>query len=99
MGLWSFLWVKVWVIVWAVCFELWVIMWVIVWAVCTAFFCSPKTQARYRLYTKILRTIVCQRGHPFATLCGSTNLVRTAPRHPANASRNAKKFRVPFTVP
>ncbi|WP_203594826.1 hypothetical protein, partial [Staphylococcus aureus] len=40
-----------------------------------------------------------QRGHPFATLCGSTNLVRTAPRHPANASRNAKKFRVPFTVP
>ncbi len=26
-------------------------------------------------------------------------LVRAAPRHPANASRNAKKFRVPLTVP
>ncbi|EBD7583972.1 hypothetical protein K0D42_004817 [Salmonella enterica subsp. enterica serovar Kentucky] len=42
---------------------------------------------------------LCQRGHPFATLCGSTNLVRAAPRHPANASRPAKKFRVPLTVP
>lgn len=26
-------------------------------------------------------------------------LVRAAPRHPANASRHAKKFRVPLTVP
>ncbi|EBV6697214.1 hypothetical protein R987_23110 [Salmonella enterica subsp. enterica serovar Oslo] len=26
-------------------------------------------------------------------------LVRAAPRHPANASRPAKKFRVPLTVP
>lgn len=31
---------------------------------------------------------------------GNTNiLVRAAPRHPANASRPAKKFRVPLTVP
>ncbi len=26
-------------------------------------------------------------------------LVRDAPRHPANPSRHAKKFRVPLTVP
>ncbi len=26
-------------------------------------------------------------------------LVRAAPRHPANASRHAKKFRVPLPVP
>ncbi|MCV5512626.1 hypothetical protein OFN04_25935, partial [Escherichia coli] len=26
-------------------------------------------------------------------------LVRAAPRHPANTSRRAKKFRVPLTVP
>ncbi|HBB7333840.1 TPA: hypothetical protein KCG78_004761 [Escherichia coli] len=26
-------------------------------------------------------------------------LVRASPRHPANASRHAKKFRVPLTVP
>ena len=27
------------------------------------------------------------------------HLVRASPRHPANASRSAKKFRVPLTVP
>ncbi|EFY0800823.1 hypothetical protein D2C35_23600, partial [Shigella flexneri] len=33
-----------------------------------------------------------------ARLC-DYHLVRAAPRHPANASRPAKKFRVPLTVP
>ena len=39
-----------------------------------------------------------QRSKPVYTPLSLRDWVRAAPRHPANASRHAKKFRAPFTV-
>ncbi|HFK3023824.1 TPA: hypothetical protein ACGZAN_005357, partial [Escherichia coli] len=38
----------------------------------------------------------CRTAHAHSDI---PHLVRASPRHPANASRHAKEFRVPLTVP